>query len=95
MHKPGISQVFPISGGGEMEKELTFEEALAKLEELVRLLEEGKLPLADSLAAFEEGVSLLRRCAVELEEAEGKVEILLQDEDGKVFSKLFEEADDV
>lgn len=78
-----------------MERELTFEEALARLEEIVRLLEEGKLPLAESLAAFEEGVGLLRRCAEELEEAEGKVEILLRDEEGKVFSKLFEEADDV
>jgi exodeoxyribonuclease VII small subunit len=78
-----------------VERELTFEEALARLEEIVRLLEEGKLPLAESLAAFEEGVGLLRRCAEELEEAEGKVEILLRDEEGKVFSKLFEEADDV
>lgn len=78
-----------------MKQELTFEEALAKLEELVRLLEEGKLPLAESLAAFEEGVGLLRKCASELEEAEGKVEILLKDQEGKVFSKLFEEADDV
>ena len=37
-----------------MEEKITFEEALARLEELVRSLEEGKLPLAESLAAFEE-----------------------------------------
>lgn len=78
-----------------MKEELTFEQALTRLEELVRLLEEGKLPLAESLAAFEEGVALLRKCSAELEAAEGKVEILLQDEEGKVFSKLFEEVDDV
>lgn len=78
-----------------MKEELTFEQALTRLEELVRLLEEGKLPLAESLAAFEEGVAFLRKCSAELEAAEGKVEILLQDEEGKVFSKLFEEVDDV
>ncbi|HOB22546.1 MAG: exodeoxyribonuclease VII small subunit [Firmicutes bacterium] len=78
-----------------MEEKITFEEALARLEELVRSLEEGKLPLAESLAAFEEGVALLRRCTQELEEAEGKVEVLLQDENGNVFTKLFEEAEDV
>jgi exodeoxyribonuclease VII small subunit len=76
-------------------QELTFEQALARLEELVRSLEEGKLPLAESLATFEEGVRLLRRCAKELEETEGKVELLLEDQDGKVFTKLFEEAEDV
>lgn len=78
-----------------MEEKITFEEALARLEELVRSLEEGKLPLAESLTAFEEGVALLRRCTQELEEAEGKVEVLLQDENGNVFTKLFEEAEDV
>lgn len=76
-----------------MEKELTFEEALAKLEDLVRLLEEGKLPLAESLAAFEEGVTLIRKCAQELEAAEGKVEVLLKDENGKIFTELFTEED--
>ena len=78
-----------------MEEKITFEEALARLEELVRSLEEGTLPLAESLAAFEEGVALLRRCTQALEEAEGKVEVLLQDENGNVFTKLFEEAEDV
>lgn len=78
-----------------MEEKITFEQALSRLEELVRSLEEGKLPLAESLAAFEEGVALLRRCTQELEEAEGKVEILLQDENGNVFTKLFEEAENV
>jgi exodeoxyribonuclease VII small subunit len=63
-------------------QELSFETALARLEEIVRELEEADLPLERSLAVFEEGVRLSRLLHQRLNEAERKVEILLKDEDG-------------
>jgi exodeoxyribonuclease VII small subunit len=55
-----------------------FETAMRDLEELVERLEQGDLPLEESLAAFERGVLLTRACQTALKEAEQKVEILLR-----------------
>jgi exodeoxyribonuclease VII small subunit len=55
-----------------------FEAAMRDLEELVERLEQGDLPLEESLAAFERGVMLTRACQTALKEAEQKVEILLR-----------------
>ena len=55
-----------------------FEAAMRDLEELVERLEQGDLPLEESLAAFERGVLLTRACQTALKEAEQKVEILLK-----------------
>jgi len=55
-----------------------FEAAMRDLEELVERLEQGDLPLEESLAAFERGVMLTRACQTALNEAEQKVEILLK-----------------
>jgi exodeoxyribonuclease VII small subunit len=55
-----------------------FELAMRDLEELVERLEQGDLPLEESLAAFERGVMLTRACQAALKEAEQKVEILLK-----------------
>ncbi len=55
-----------------------FEAAMRDLEELVEQLEQGELPLEESLAAFERGVMLTRACQTALKEAEQKVEILLK-----------------
>jgi len=55
-----------------------FETAMRDLEELVERLEQGDLPLEESLAAFERGVMLTRACQSALKEAEQKVEILLK-----------------
>ena len=55
-----------------------FETAMHDLEELVERLEQGDLPLEESLAAFERGVLLTRACQTALKEAEQKVEILLK-----------------
>ena len=57
----------------EQIEKLTFEEALARLEETVRLLESGNVPLDDSLALFEEGIALVRLCNGKLDAAEQKV----------------------
>lgn len=66
-----------------MEKEeMTFEVAIARLEEIVRLLESGNAPLDKSLAMFEEGVSLVKLCNARLDTAEQKVKILTSAGDG-------------
>jgi exodeoxyribonuclease VII small subunit len=58
---------------------LDFEQALAALEQLVEELESGDQPLEQSLASFERGVALTRRCQAALRAAEQKVEILTRD----------------
>jgi exodeoxyribonuclease VII small subunit len=62
--------------------DLKFEDALARLEEIVKTLESGNLPLEDSLKAFEEGIGLARRCAKYLEDAERRIELLMREEGG-------------
>ena len=52
---------------------LSFEESLARLDEIVRHLEKGDLPLSESLAIFEEGTALISACSRMLDEAEQKV----------------------
>ena len=64
------------------EPKIDFETALRDLEELVDRLEQGDLPLEESLAAFERGVKLTRSCQTALKEAEQKVEILLKKSGG-------------
>jgi exodeoxyribonuclease VII small subunit len=56
--------------------EPTFEAGLAELQDLVHVLEEGSLGLDESIAHFERGISLLRRCYQALEQAEQKIELL-------------------
>lgn len=65
-----------------MEKKITFEEATARLEEIVKNMENGKIPLADSLSLFEEGVSLVKLCNEMLDSAQQKVKILTENSDG-------------
>jgi exodeoxyribonuclease VII small subunit len=55
-----------------------FEESLAELEQLVEQMEQGDLSLEDSLKSFERGVNLTRTCQKALQEAEQKVQILLE-----------------
>jgi exodeoxyribonuclease VII small subunit len=61
----------------------SFEEALKKLEEVVQRLEQGELPLEESLKLYEQGVQLSRLCHAKLEEAEGKIAVLLKDARGE------------
>jgi exodeoxyribonuclease VII small subunit len=75
-------------------KAKTFEEALRELEEIVNRLEQGDLPLEETLQFFEEGVKLSRYCHTKLDEAQKRVEILLKDESGKVIAQSFEPAED-
>lgn len=59
--------------------ELRFEEALARLEEIVRSLEQGEATLDEGLVLFEEGVKLARFCNEKVDEAEAKIEIMIQE----------------
>jgi exodeoxyribonuclease VII small subunit len=77
----------PVRGAVE---ELSFEDALERLETLVDQLEQGDLDLEEALAAFEQGVALTRRCAGQLEDAERRVEVLVR-EGEKWFARPFEE----
>lgn len=69
---------------------LTFEKALAELEQIVAKLEKGGLSLNESLALFEKGVKMSRFLRSELDKAERKVEILLKDEKGGLKAEDFE-----
>lgn len=65
-----------------------FEECLQRLETIVQQLERGELSLEQALKLFEEGVELSNTCRKELEEAEGKVEVLLK-KNGKLQPEPF------
>ena len=58
-----------------------FEDALEKLEDIVKKMEAGDLPLDEALKSFEEGIKLIRFCQAKLDEAERRVEMLLGKED--------------
>jgi len=64
-------------------KRLTFERAIEELESIVKRLEEGKVPLEESVAIYERGESLKRRCEELLRQAEARVEKITLDASGK------------
>jgi len=66
-----------------------FEDCIQRLEKIVQELEQGDVPLEKSLTLFEEGMQLSSSCRKELEEAEGKVEILLK-QNSKLQAEPFE-----
>ena len=67
-----------------------FENALRRLEEIVKKLENGELSLDSALQLFEEGIKLSRFCHTKLEEAERRVEILLKNSSGQPRAVPFE-----
>ncbi len=70
-----------------------FEDCLQRLEQIVGELEKGEIPLEKALGLFEEGIQLSNSCKQELEDAEGKVEILLN-RNGKMQAEPFEAVGD-
>ena len=70
---------------------MSFEEALGRLEEIVRHLEKGDLPLNDSLVLYEEGTGLIASCSKMLDEAEQKVVKLRKGPDRSPIESEFEE----
>ncbi len=69
--------------------ELSFEEAVKRLEEIVGGLESQSVDLDRSIELFEEGVGLVRKCTKMLDEAEQKVKILTRSEDGEIVEADF------
>ncbi len=73
------------------EKKLNFEQAMARLEEIVSGLERGEAPLEESLALFEEGAKLMKQCSDQLNKAEQKVTKLTVTSQGELAEVPFEE----
>ena len=69
---------------------LSFEEALAELEQIVRGLENGQQNLADAIDAYERGAALRRHCEAKLTEAEARVAAIVQNADGSLSTRPLE-----
>lgn len=72
------------------EKTMSFEQSMTRLEQIVKLLEKGDAPLAESMGLFEEGAGLVRSCEKLLEQAEQKVVMLQKRPDGTPEEKPFD-----
>lgn len=70
-----------------------FETALEDLEKVVERLESGELSLEESLAAFEDGVRLVKFCNQKLTEVEKKIELLMKDKEGKLQLRQVDKLD--
>ena len=68
----------------KVNSEMTFESAMARLEEIVNQLDGGKATLDDSLKLYEEGIALVRLCSDRLDKAEQKIKIIRRDASGNV-----------
>ncbi len=68
-----------------------FEEALSRLEEIVRELEKGEIGIEEALKLFEEGTGLSKLCAKKLSNVEKRVEILKKGEKNEEVLELFQE----
>lgn len=62
------------------EKTKTYEEAIGRLEDIVRALDAGEVGLDESLMLFKEGLAMVQTCRAQLEKAEGEIKILLDGE---------------
>ena len=71
-------------------KKLSFEQSLARLDEIVRHLEKGDLPLKESLTLFEEGTALIKNCGTMLDDAEQQVVKLRKGENREPVELPFE-----
>ncbi len=78
------------TGAGETRDAISFENMLRRLEEIVRTLEQGDVPLDRSLALYSEGAELIRRCTRELDEAEQTVVKLQKGPDGSPVELPFD-----
>jgi len=68
-------------------EEMSFEESIKKLEEIVRELEDENISLEDSMKKFELGIKLSSNCLNKLNEAENRIEELTRSEDGKLIAR--------
>ena len=75
-------------------KNVDFESSLKRLEELVKQMEQGEMPIEDALKAFEEGIGLTRECQSILDSAEQKVQVLIENR-GEIESRPLHSDDSV
>ena len=75
------------------QKKMSFEQSLARLDEIVKSLEGGEAPLDESLGLFDEGIKLIKSCGKTLDEAEQKVIRLVKGTDGEPTEEEFEGAE--
>lgn len=75
-----------------MSSKKTFEEKLARLEEISSLMEESKITLDDSVKLYDEAGKLIKELREELSNAEKKVKIFVEEKDNEAVVKDFEEA---
>ena len=66
------------------DKQIQFEEAFKRLEDIVTKMESGDLSLEESMTLFEEGIKLTETCKSRLEAAEKKIQLLTKDSDGNL-----------
>jgi exodeoxyribonuclease VII small subunit len=69
---------------------LSFEDALAELEQIVRGLESGQQKLEDAITAYERGAALRRHCEAKLAEAEARVAAIVEHADGTLSTRPME-----
>jgi exodeoxyribonuclease VII small subunit len=93
MSKPKASEQGPGRSRSTTAKpmdQLSFEQAFEELQGLVRQLEEGELPLDESLRLFERGQALAARCSLLLDQAELRLRALVPDESGGTVEEDFQ-----
>ncbi len=83
-----------FSNGVKIMAKEKFEDALEKLEHIVKRMEAGGIPLDEAMKSFEEGIKLIRLCSAKLEETERRVEMLLGKEDSLQLKRFQEEDSD-
>ena len=76
-------------------KNATFEENMARLEQIVRAMEKGDVPLEESLKLFQEGTALVQTCGKLLDEAEQQVTKIVTQADGSPAEEVFSNGTDV
>ena len=72
----------------------SFEESVGRLEEIVRLLENGTATLDESLKLYEEGIALVRVCNEKLDRAENKIKVLTENGNGEIEEKELDGGDE-
>ena len=73
------------------QKNLTFEESMGRLEQIVRSLEQGNVPLEESLKLFQEGTQLVRSCSQLLDNAQLQIQKVLTAPDGSPVMEDFQD----
>lgn len=71
------------------QQNMTFEQSMQRLEQIVRIMERGEAPLEESLKLFQEGTELVRKCGKLLDEAELQIKIIMAGPDGRPVEEDF------